>query len=117
PSRPRAERGRNLLRVFEYESHLHVDLVAHDLAVVYLDALLLDPGALHVPERLRGPLDAHPDRILEALVGSRADLRHPRDGATHTTPDGHASPPRREYTVGAARSVPERTGLEVALSR
>src|SRR4029450_5668752 len=63
----------------QHERDHHVDLVARDLPVLHVDALLLDPGRGHVAQRLVGAGDAQQDGVLEALVRARRDLRDLRD--------------------------------------
>src|SRR5688572_512106 len=74
----RCTTARTLL-VLEHERDEHVDLVAHRLAVLDLDALLLDPGRGDVAHRLVHARDPDLDRLLEAAAGAGADLDHPRD--------------------------------------
>src|SRR5690349_8070517 len=66
--------------VVEHEGDEQVDLVGHDPAVLDVDALLLDPGATDVAQGLVGALDAGAHRVLEALVGTGADLGDAGDG-------------------------------------
>ena len=38
--------------LLQHESDFEVDLVSRDVAVLYQDVLILDPGTFHVPEGL-----------------------------------------------------------------
>src|SRR4051794_29123140 len=64
----------------EDEGHLHVDLVLGDLAVLELDALVLDPGRGDAAQGLGGALQALTDGVLEALRRGGGDFAHACDG-------------------------------------
>ena len=66
--------------VFEDVGDLQVHQVVLDLAALELDPLVLDPGGGDVAQGLGGPLEALPDRVLEALGRGRGYLGNGGDG-------------------------------------
>ena len=61
--------------VFQDEGDEHVHLIFDDLSLVEPYLLLLDPGASNVSNRLARPREALLNRVLEADLRKRADLR------------------------------------------
>src|SRR5919112_1408985 len=64
-SRPRLTYGRLLL---QQEGHLHIDLVAGDVAVLDQDVLVLDPRPFDAPQRLGGASDRLCDGVVKARL-------------------------------------------------
>ncbi len=79
PGSARAGPGLAHNSVVQNEGHEHVHLVLGDRASVQANVLLLDPGALDVPQGLVRALEAGLDRVLEARGRRRADLGHTCD--------------------------------------
>src|SRR5215212_10681841 len=67
--------------LLQQESNLHIDLVALDVAILDQDVLVLNPRALHTPERRSGTGYGLVDGVLEAGLRGSAQLRD--SGNTH----------------------------------
>src|SRR5688572_16002486 len=65
---------------FQYKGDLQNHFVRDDLIVLNRYLLLLDPRALNVTKSLRRSGDTLDNRILETLIGCRADLNDARNG-------------------------------------
>ena len=98
--------------VVQDERDQHVHPIADDPAVLDIDGLFLDPGALDVAKRPVGAIDALVDGILEAALGTGADLGHARDGHGRSPPGGDAG--RRPASLGAPIRRAGISGIDAA---